>query len=277
VLKYTLHRMALAIPTLFIVAVIVFLLMRAIPGDPAQLMLGDLENPRALEQMRRDLGLDKPVVVQFVVWLKRLLVGDLGNSIAQQRPVLEMLSSGFGVTASLVIPAMVIASLLAIPLGMLAAWRQNTIADAAIVTAAIVFLSIPSFWLGLIFLLVFGLKLDLLPVVGYVSIFENFWEGIRYLLMPVTALALIENRRHHPHGALEHDRSAAPRIHHARTRQGARGAHRRETACAEERDGAHLDHDRPRARLPPRRCCRDGDGLHAPRHRAAPRGQHLRA
>ena len=171
---------------------IVFVLMRAIPGDPAQLMLGDLENPRALEQLRRDLGLDRPVLVQFAIWLKRLLVGDLGNSIAQQRPVLEMLVQGFGVTASLVVPAVVIASLLAVPLGMLAAWKQNTVADVAVVTAAIVFLSIPSFWLGLIFLLVFGLKLDLLPVVGYVSPFESFWEGIRYLIMPVTALALIE-------------------------------------------------------------------------------------
>ena len=191
-LKYALHRMALAVPTLLIVAVIVFLLMRAIPGDPAQIMLGDLENPRALAQMRQDLGLDKPVVVQFLVWLKRLAAGDLGNSIAQQRPVLEMLVSGFGVTASLVVPAVVIASLLAIPLGMLAAWKQNTATDVAVVTSAIVFLSIPSFWLGLIFLLVFGLKLDLLPVVGYVSPFEDLKEGLRYLIMPVTALALIE-------------------------------------------------------------------------------------
>ena len=171
---------------------IVFVLMRAIPGDPAQLMLGDLENPRALAQMRRDLGLDQPIFVQFAIWLKRLLAGDLGHSIAQQRPVLEMLVGGFGVTASLVIPAVAIASLLAIPLGMFAAWKQNTVTDAAVVTAAIVFLSIPSFWLGLIFLLVFGLKLDLLPVVGYVSVLESFWEGLRYLIMPVTALALIE-------------------------------------------------------------------------------------
>lgn len=191
-LKYALHRIALAVPTLLIVAVIVFVLMRAIPGDPAQLMLGDLENPQALAQLRRDMGLDKPIAVQFMVWLKRLAAGDLGNSIAQQRPVLEMLVGGFGVTACLVIPAVVIASLLAIPLGMLAAWKQNTVADVAIVTAAIVFLSIPSFWLGLIFLLVFGLKLDLLPVIGYVSPLENLAEGLRYLIMPVTALALIE-------------------------------------------------------------------------------------
>jgi peptide/nickel transport system permease protein len=192
VLKYALHRVLLAVPTLLIVAVIVFVLMRAIPGDPAQLMLGDLENPRALAQLRADLGLDQPLLVQFGLWLKRLLAGDLGNSIAQQRPVAEMLWSGFGVTASLVLPAVLIASLLAVPLGMLAAWKQNTFADVAVVTAAIVFLSIPSFWLGLIFLLVFGLKLDLLPVVGYVSPLDDFREGIRYLIMPVTALALIE-------------------------------------------------------------------------------------
>lgn len=191
-LKYALHRIALAVPTLLIVAVIVFVLMRAIPGDPAQLMLGDLENPQALARLRADMGLDQPIAVQFLVWLKHLVVGDLGNSIAQQRPVMEMLTSGFGVTASLVIPAVLIASLLAIPLGMLAAWKQNTKWDVAVVTGAIVFLSIPSFWLGLIFLLVFGLKLDLLPVVGYVSPLENFREGLRYLIMPVTALALIE-------------------------------------------------------------------------------------
>jgi peptide/nickel transport system permease protein len=191
-LKYALHRVALAVPTLLIVAVIVFVLMRAIPWDPAQIMLGDLENPRALAQMRRDLGLDQPVAMQFVIWLKRLAVGDLGNSIAQQRPVIQMLWGAFGVTASLVIPAVAIASMLAIPLGMLAAWKQSTLVDVTVVTGAIVFLSIPSFWLGLIFLLVFGLKLDLLPVVGYVSPLEDFREGIRYLIMPVTALALIE-------------------------------------------------------------------------------------
>ena len=144
-LKYALNRIALAVPTLLIVAVIVFVLMRAIPGDPAQLMLGDLENPRALAELRRDMGLDKPVAVQFLVWLKRLAEGDLGNSIAQQRPVLEMLVSGFGVTASLVVPAVLIATLLAVPLGMLAAWKQNTIWDVIVVTGAIVFLSIPVF------------------------------------------------------------------------------------------------------------------------------------
>lgn len=191
-LKYIAHRILLAIPTLLIVAVIVFTLMRSIPGDPAQLMLGEVDNPRVLAQLRHEMGLDQPLLAQFAIWLEQLCVGDLGISITQQRPVLEILLSSFGVTASLVLPAVLIASLIAIPAGMLAAWKQNTSTDVSVVAIAIAFLSIPSFWLGLIFLMVFGLWLDLLPVVGYVSPREDLWEGIKYLILPVSALALIE-------------------------------------------------------------------------------------
>lgn len=191
-LKYTLNRLLLALPTLLLVSIIVFALIRLIPGDPAQLMLGEIDDPAALARLRSQWGLDRPLAVQYLVWLKNVLVGDMGLSVSQQRPVTEVLFSGFWVTASLVVPAIVLASLLSIPAGMLAAWRQNTLADVTIVTLAIAFLSIPSFWLGLLFLLVFGVWLDLLPVVGYVSPAEHFWEGLSYLLMPVIALALIE-------------------------------------------------------------------------------------
>ncbi|RJF97436.1 ABC transporter permease [Noviherbaspirillum saxi] len=191
-LRYILHRVLLALPTLLIVAVIVFVMMRMIPGDPAQLILGDIENPEALARLRSELGLDRPILMQFVLWMTKLLSGDLGMSVTQQRPVLDMLLSSFAVTAWLVVPAVFLASLLAIPAGMLAAWKQNTVVDVTVVTIAIAFLSVPSFWLGLVFLLVFGLWLDLLPVVGYVSPTEDFREGVRYLIMPVASLALIE-------------------------------------------------------------------------------------
>lgn len=191
-LKYTLNRLLLALPTLLLVSIIVFALIRLIPGDPAQLMLGEIDDPAALARLRSQWGLDRPLAVQYLVWLKNVLAGDMGLSVSQQRPVTEVLFSGFWVTASLVVPAIVLASLLSIPAGMLAAWKQNTLADVTIVTLAIAFLSIPSFWLGLLFLLVFGVWLDLLPVVGYVSPAEHFWEGVSYLLMPVIALALIE-------------------------------------------------------------------------------------
>jgi len=192
VLTYAAKRILLAIPTLLIVAIAVFAMLHMIPGDPAQLMLGDVDSPEALARLRSELGLDRPLAVQFFLWMGRVLQGDFGTSIGQQRPVLEMLLGSFSVTASIVVPAVVIAALLAIPLGMLAAWKQNTKVDAGLMTLAIVFLSIPSFWLGLLFLMFFGLKLDLFPVVGYVSPFENFGEGISYLVMPVMSLALIE-------------------------------------------------------------------------------------
>ena len=191
-LTYAAKRILLAIPTLLIVAIAVFAMLHMIPGDPAQLMLGDVDSPEALARLRSELGLDRPLAVQFFLWIGRVLQGDFGTSIGQQRPVLEMLLGSFSVTASIVVPAVVIAALLAIPLGMLAAWKQNTKVDAGLMTLAIVFLSIPSFWLGLLFLMFFGLKLDLFPVVGYVSPFENFGEGISYLVMPVMSLALIE-------------------------------------------------------------------------------------
>lgn len=191
-MKYTLHRLLLALPTLLLVSIIVFAMIRLIPGDPAQLMLGDIDDPAALLRLRAQWGLDRPVPIQFVTWLGHVLGGDFGMSITQQRPVSEVLLSSLGVTAALVLPAVLLASLLSIPAGMLAAWKQNSMTDVGVVTLAIVFLSIPSFWLGLLFLLFFGVHLDLLPVVGYVSITEHFREGLSYLVMPVTALALIE-------------------------------------------------------------------------------------
>lgn len=106
--------------------------------------------------------------------------------------MLDILIGSFGVTSSIVVPAILLASLIAIPAGMLAGWRQNTPTDVSIVALAVGFLSIPSFWLGLIFLMIFGLWLDLFPVVGYVPLVDDVGEGIKYLVLPVIALALIE-------------------------------------------------------------------------------------
>lgn len=192
VIRYLLIRCGLGALTLALSLVIIFFLIRLIPGDPAQIMLGDIDDPVALERMREALALDRPVVIQFLHWLGRLAQGELGQSITQGRPVWDIIWPAFGVTASLVIPAVVIAVLIAVPAGSIAAWKQNTRADMAVMTAATVALSIPSFWLGLLFLLFFGLHLEFLPVVGYVSLADDFWEGVTYLVMPVTALALAE-------------------------------------------------------------------------------------
>jgi len=192
VIRYALTRIAFAVPTVLLALAAIFFLIRLIPGDPAQLMLGDVEDPAALARIREQLALDQPIPSQFAHWLLQLLRGDMGRSITLDSPVADLLVPSFGVTASLVVPAVAIATLIAVPAGMLAAWRQNTRADAAIMTAATLALSIPSFWLGLLFLLVFGVKLNLLPVVGYVSPLENLGEGLTYLVLPVMSLALIE-------------------------------------------------------------------------------------
>ena len=146
-IRYAGGRLLLAIPSLLLAAAVIFFMVRLVPGDPAQLMLGDIENPAALARLRSELALDQPIWVQFYSWLGRVLHGDLGASIVQQRPVAEMLWPAFWVTASLVVPAVLLATMLAVPAGMLAAWRHNSPADTAIMTVSTLFLSIPSFWL----------------------------------------------------------------------------------------------------------------------------------
>jgi len=190
--RYLAGRLLLTLPTLLLATALVFFMVRLVPGDPAQVLLGDVDNPAALAHIRATLGLDQPVWLQYARWLGRVLSGDLGISIVQQRPVAALLWSAFGVTASLVIPAVLVAVLIAIPAGSLAAWKHHRPTDTAIMAFATLFLSIPSFWLGLLFLLVFGIELDLFPVVGYVCPCSDWRAGLRYLVLPVFSLALIE-------------------------------------------------------------------------------------
>jgi peptide/nickel transport system permease protein len=190
--RYLAGRLLFTLPTLLLATALIFIMVRLVPGDPAQLLLGDIDNPAAHERIRIALGLDHPIWIQYARWLGRVLQGDLGISVVQQRPVAAMLLPAFGVTASLVVPAVLLAVVLAVPAGSMAAWKHNRKADAGIMAVATLFLSIPSFWLGLLFLLVFGVKLDLFPVVGYVSPLEDLGEGLRYLVLPVLSLALIE-------------------------------------------------------------------------------------
>ncbi|WP_376095682.1 ABC transporter permease [Roseomonas sp. CCTCC AB2023176] len=189
---YVLRRVLVALPTLFLVAAAVFFLIRMIPGDPAQLLLGDAGTPEAVADLRASLGLDRPLPVQFLIWLERVASGDLGRSIGNGEEVGPLILDRFGVTAAIVIVAVTLAALIAVPLGMFAAWRQNSAGDVAAVAFATFMLSIPSFWLGLILLLVFGLRLGWVPVVGYVPFSEDFGAALRYVILPIATLALIE-------------------------------------------------------------------------------------
>jgi peptide/nickel transport system permease protein len=191
-LRFILKRLLMAVPTLLIMAVSVFILIRLIPGDPASLMLGDLANEASLAETRARLGLDRTLPEQFAIWFGNVLQGDLGRSITSGQPVLPLVLERFWISAQIVFTAVFLASLIAVPAGMIAAWRQNSATDLVLVGVATLLLSIPTFWLGLLLLLFFGLKLGWFPVVGYVHLSEDPWAAVLYMVMPIATLFLHE-------------------------------------------------------------------------------------
>ena len=191
-LRFILNRLLMAVPTVVIVAITVFALIRFIPGDPAALLLGDMAQPDQIAEMRTELGLDKSMPEQFLIWGGNVLTGDFGRSIVNNEPVLGLVVSRFVVSAEIVLTAVLLASLIAVPAGVIAAWRQNSLTDLALVGTATVLLSIPTFWLSLLLLLFFGLKLGWLPVLGYVSIGDHVVAGLLYLVLPIMTLVIHE-------------------------------------------------------------------------------------
>jgi peptide/nickel transport system permease protein len=192
VLAYVGKRLLWTLPTMFVVGLLVFVMIRLIPGDPAMVILGDSGTPEQVADLHVQMGLDKPIPVQFGIWLAQVVRGDLGTSISSGQSVLPLLLERFQVSASIVLVAVFVAVLIAIPAGLYAAWKQNTPTDTAIVAGATFFLSIPSFWLGLLLLLFVGLKLGWVPVVGYVPFSEDWRGAISFLILPTITLALIE-------------------------------------------------------------------------------------
>ncbi|OAI88060.1 ABC transporter permease [Pseudomonas putida] len=191
-LRFILQKLGMALPTLLLISLMVFALIRLIPGDPALLMLGDMADPQSLADMRRNLGLDHSLVTQFLIWFKAVLSGDLGFSISTREAVLPLILECFTVSAGIVLVAVLLATLIAVPVGLLAAWKQNSALDLGLVMSATLLLSIPSFWLGLLLLYAFGIKLGWLPVVGYVSFGQDPWQALSYLVLPIVTLTLVE-------------------------------------------------------------------------------------
>jgi peptide/nickel transport system permease protein len=175
------------------VSLAVFLLIRLIPGDPALVLLGEGADAAALAGVRADLGLDHPLPVQFVSWLQHALRGDLGRSIVSGEPVAGLILQRFGLTAAVVLVAVTAATVIAASAGLIAAWRRNSAIDLAVVGAATVVLAIPSFWLGMVLLLLFGLKLGWLPFVGYIPFSESAMQAMLFLVMPVMTLTITES------------------------------------------------------------------------------------
>jgi peptide/nickel transport system permease protein len=165
-LRYLLHRLLLLVPVLLGITVLVFFLMHLIPGDPAVVLLGQDANPADIERLHRVLGLDEPLLVQLGRYLANVAEGDLGTSIFQSRPVTEIVFEALPATVELAVVALVIAALIGLPLGILAAVRQNSVFDYGAMLLAQLGVSMPVFWLGILAIVLFSVRLDLLPTFG---------------------------------------------------------------------------------------------------------------
>jgi peptide/nickel transport system permease protein len=191
VTNFLLRRLASVVPVLLIVSVFVFLLIHLTPGDPVGYMLGPMASPAQVERMRALLGFDRPIYVQYGIWLARAVRGNLGDSIFMSIPVAEAIYQRIQPTVLLTIMAVVFEVAIGMPVGVVAAIRRNTWIDQSMMTIALLGLSIPSFWLGLELILYVGVYLHVLPVAGYVPL-ERSWIGaIRSLLMPAFTLGFI--------------------------------------------------------------------------------------
>jgi peptide/nickel transport system permease protein len=190
---YILQRISGMIAVMLLVVTIVFVIVRVTPGDPAAVMLGPEATAQDVADLRTRLGLDRSIPSQYVLYVGQLLRGDLGQSIFLNMPVTSALLERAEPTFFLTLMALAIASIIALPVGIYAAYRRGSFLDQAATTLAMLGASIPGFWLGLILMQVFAVRLQILPVSGYGGPDTSLLERIRHLILPAVALGLVSS------------------------------------------------------------------------------------
>ncbi|HVN97983.1 MAG TPA: ABC transporter permease [Syntrophorhabdaceae bacterium] len=188
---FILRRLIQTIVVLLIVSIIGFLIIHLIPGDPALTMLGENATQEQINALRTQLGLDQPVVVQYLRWLINVLHGNLGKSLMYGESVTSLVASRLPVTFHLGIIALILGTLISVPAGIIAAVRRGGVLDQLITVSANLGMAIPLFWLGILGIYLFSLKLGWLPVQGYTSPFDNFSLNLKQIIMPVICLAVV--------------------------------------------------------------------------------------
>ncbi len=198
--EYIIKRLLQVIPTILVITLVVFFMMKAIPGDPIIALLGDAYDEEDAEILREEYGLNKPIFVQYGIWLGKIVQGNWGEAIVSGRPVLQDVLIRLPVTAELIVLAMVVALIIAIPAGIIAALRQNTWRDYTAMSTALMGISIPDFFLGVLLLLFFSIFLKgVLPSSGWVYLpgtcatvvcEASLWGNLKHAIMPAIALGV---------------------------------------------------------------------------------------
>ena len=189
--RYTIQRLLAMIPVLVVVAIVTFSLIHITPGDPVALMAGDEATPEQKEAIRKDMGLDKPIYQQLVIYFADILRGDLGESIFNKFKVTTLIAQRLEPTLFIAVFSQLVSIIIAIPLGILAAWKANTWVDRVVMVIAVLGLAIPSFWLGANLIWVFAVKLHWFPAFGYIPISEGIVPWIKSITLPSISVGFI--------------------------------------------------------------------------------------
>ncbi|MBS4024082.1 MAG: ABC transporter permease [Clostridia bacterium] len=188
---YIIRRLMQAVVVLIIVSFIAFSILYVLPGDAALIMLGLEATPEQINALRQELGLNQPMLVQYGQWFFKILQGDFGKSIVYRDSVADLIGKRLPVTFHLGLVALIISIIISIPAGILSAVRRGSILDSVITISANIGMAIPIFWLGILGIYFFSLKLGWLPVYGYTSPFDNFWLSTKQMIMPAICLAVV--------------------------------------------------------------------------------------
>lgn len=185
---FFIRRLVTLVPTLVFVSMLIFGLQQLLPGDPAQILAGEDQNPELIAQLRAQMHLDEPLPVQYGYWMAGVLQGDLGESARTGQPVLELILQKLPVTLELALLSMAIALLIALPAGVISAVKRGSVWDHSATVLGLSGLSMPNFWLGILMILLFSVELGWLPASGYVSPLESLGDNLAAMIMPAFVL-----------------------------------------------------------------------------------------